>query len=37
MNLVETNVKVVVLKNAGHWILDERPQETMDALVSFLP
>ncbi len=37
MKLVGTDVKVVVLKAAGHWILEERPQETMDALVSFLP
>ena len=36
MKLVATDVKVVVLKDAGHWIMEERPKETMDALVSFL-
>src|ERR1700730_2126964 len=34
--LVASDVTVVVLKNTGHWILEERPQETMDALVKFL-
>ena len=36
MNVVGTDVKVVVIKGAGHWIMEERPQETMDALVAFL-
>jgi pimeloyl-ACP methyl ester carboxylesterase len=36
MKLVADNVTVVVLKNTGHWILEERPKETTDALVSFL-
>jgi pimeloyl-ACP methyl ester carboxylesterase len=34
--LVATNVAVVVLKNAGHWVLEEQPKETTDALVKFL-
>jgi len=34
--LVATNVTVVVLKNAGHWVLEESPKETTDALVKFL-
>jgi len=25
-----------VLKDTGHWILQERPKETTDALVKFL-
>jgi pimeloyl-ACP methyl ester carboxylesterase len=33
---VATDVKVVVLKDTGHWVLEERPKETTDALVSFL-
>ena len=33
---VATNVRVVVLKDTGHWVMEERPKETMDALVSFL-
>ena len=36
MKLVATDVTVVVLKNTGHWILEERPKETTDALVKFL-
>jgi pimeloyl-ACP methyl ester carboxylesterase len=36
MKLVATNVKVVMLKDTGHWIMEERPKETMDALVKFL-
>ena len=34
--LVATNPTVIVLPNAGHWILEEKPKETMDALVNFL-
>src|SRR5579862_8724820 len=34
--LVATNVTVVVLKNAGHWVLEEQPKETSDALLGFL-
>jgi pimeloyl-ACP methyl ester carboxylesterase len=36
MKLVATNVKVIVLKNTGHWILEENPKETTGALVDFL-
>jgi len=36
MKLVATDVTVVVLPNTGHWILEERPQETTDALMKFL-
>jgi pimeloyl-ACP methyl ester carboxylesterase len=36
MKLVATNVTVVVLPNTGHWVLEERPKETTDALVKFL-
>lgn len=34
--LVGTNVTVIVLKDTGHWVLEERPKETTDALVKFL-
>ena len=33
---VTSDVKVVVLKNTGHWVLEENPTETTDALMSFL-
>lgn len=36
MNLVATDVTVVVLKDTGHWILEEKPKETTEALVKFL-
>jgi len=34
--LVGTNVTVVVLKDAGHWILEEQPAATTAELVKFL-
>jgi len=36
MKLVATDVTVVVLKDSGHWISEERPKETTDALLKFL-
>ena len=36
MKLVSTDPTVIVLKDTGHWILEERPKETTDALVKFL-
>jgi pimeloyl-ACP methyl ester carboxylesterase len=36
MKLVSTDATVVIVKDAGHWILDEKPKETTDALVKFL-
>ena len=36
IKLVATNVTVVVLKDTGHWVLEERPQETIAALRNFL-
>ena len=36
MMLVASDVTVVVLKDTGHWVLEERPKETTDALVKFL-
>ena len=36
MKLVASDVTVVVLKNTGHWVLEEQPQETTDALMKFL-
>jgi len=34
--LVATDVTVVVLKDTGHWVLEERPKETTEALQEFL-
>jgi len=36
MKLVADNVTVIVLQNAGHWILEEKPKETTAALLNFL-
>jgi pimeloyl-ACP methyl ester carboxylesterase len=36
MKLVATNVTVVVLKDTGHWLMEERPQQTVNALTKFL-
>ena len=36
MKLVATDVAVTVLKDAGHWLLEERPKETTEALQNFL-
>ena len=34
--LVASNVTVVVIKDAGHWTIEERPTETTEALQKFL-
>jgi len=36
MKLVATDETVVIVKNSGHWILEEQPKQTTEALVSFL-
>jgi pimeloyl-ACP methyl ester carboxylesterase len=36
MKLVASDVAVVVLPNTGHWVLEERPKKTVDALMKFL-
>jgi len=36
IKLVADNVTAVVIKNAGHWVLEEQPQQTTEALQSFL-
>jgi pimeloyl-ACP methyl ester carboxylesterase len=36
MKLVANDVTTVTLQGAGHWILEERPKETTDALLKFL-
>jgi pimeloyl-ACP methyl ester carboxylesterase len=36
MKLVASDVTVVVLEDTGHWVLEERPKETTDALLKFL-
>jgi pimeloyl-ACP methyl ester carboxylesterase len=36
MKLVASDVTVIVLKDTGHWLMEERPQETTEALRKFL-
>jgi pimeloyl-ACP methyl ester carboxylesterase len=33
---IGSDVRTIVIKDAGHWLMEERPQETMDALIDFL-
>lgn len=34
--MVAENVTVLIVKNSGHWILEEQPKQTAEALASFL-
>ena len=36
MKFVATSVVSVDLKDTGHWLMEERPEETMEALIAFL-
>jgi pimeloyl-ACP methyl ester carboxylesterase len=36
MKLVANDVQVVIVKDAGHWILEEQPKQTSEAIVKFL-
>ena len=36
IRLVANDVTAVVLKETGHWLMEERPNETTEALLSFL-
>jgi pimeloyl-ACP methyl ester carboxylesterase len=36
MKIVATNATIIVLKNTGHWVLEENPKETTAALIKFL-
>ncbi len=36
MKLVASDATVVVLNDTGHWLMEERPKETIDALLKFL-
>ena len=36
IKIVASNATVIVLKDTGHWVLEERPKETSDALIKFL-
>jgi hypothetical protein len=36
MKLVATAVTETKLKDTGHWLMEERPEETIGALTKFL-
>jgi pimeloyl-ACP methyl ester carboxylesterase len=36
MKLVASDVTAVILRDTGHWLMEERPKETMEALINFL-
>ena len=36
MKLVATAVTETNLTDTGHWLMEERPEETMKALIAFL-
>jgi pimeloyl-ACP methyl ester carboxylesterase len=36
MKIVASNATVVVLRNTGHWVLEENPKETTGVLMNFL-
>jgi pimeloyl-ACP methyl ester carboxylesterase len=36
VKLVATRVETLVMADTGHWLVEERPQETLDALTNFL-
>jgi pimeloyl-ACP methyl ester carboxylesterase len=36
MKIVATDARMVVLKDCGHWVMEEKPKETTEALTKFL-
>jgi pimeloyl-ACP methyl ester carboxylesterase len=36
VKIVAPNATMIVLKDCGHWVLEEKPKETTDALLNFL-
>ena len=36
LKVVASDFAVFVLENTGHWVLEENPRATIDALMSFL-
>ena len=36
VKLVANEASTVIIKHCGHWLVEEKPQETMDALIKFL-
>jgi pimeloyl-ACP methyl ester carboxylesterase len=36
MKLVASDLRVVIIKNSGHWVMEEQPAQTTEALLEFL-
>ena len=36
MKLVDTDVTVAVIKDSGHWVMEEQPRQTTDLIVNFV-
>lgn len=36
MQVVAANVKIVIVENSGHWVMEEQTKQTTDALLGFL-
>jgi pimeloyl-ACP methyl ester carboxylesterase len=36
VKLIAAHAKPITLPNTGHWLMEERPEETMNALIRFL-
>jgi pimeloyl-ACP methyl ester carboxylesterase len=36
VELVASNPAIITLKDTGHWVMEERPKETLAALFKFL-
>jgi pimeloyl-ACP methyl ester carboxylesterase len=36
MRLVASNVRTGVIKDSGHWVMEEQPAETTSAIVRFI-
>ena len=36
VKLVAANPTVILFKDTGHWVTEERPEETRDAVMKFL-
>jgi pimeloyl-ACP methyl ester carboxylesterase len=36
VRLVASDTTIIVLKDTGHWLMEERPKETTEALMKFL-
>jgi hypothetical protein len=36
MKLIASNAQIIVLKDTGHWLMEERLPETREALANFM-